>query len=112
MRRSGRASSRGHDDLRATAVGRRLDLASVAKTLRATTAEVGTAACSKVRFAGLRECVRSGTRVLGERAVAGAEDGVARLKLRHVLADRLDCARDIPGLARRRPDAYRVSRAQ
>ena len=42
-----------------------------------------------------REHVLSGQCVLGKGAVAGTEDFVAGLELRHVLADRLDHPRDI-----------------
>ena len=49
------------------------------------------AACSNDRFAGLAASMLVSTRrVLGERAVAGAVDLVARLELGHVLADGLD----------------------
>ena len=75
-------------------------------------AEVGTAAaCSKVRFAGLGASMSARAQcVLGEGAVAGAEDLVARLELRHVLADRLDRPRDIhapnASLGRAEPEAH------
>ena len=54
------------------------------------------AACSNVRLAGFgAERVLGRGRVLGERAVAPAEDLVAGLEARHVRADRLDGAGDI-----------------
>ncbi len=63
--------------------------AVVAETPRA-------AACSNVRLAGLGdEVVRWSTHVLGEGACRPAEDLVARSELGHILADRLDGARDI-----------------
>ena len=48
----------------------------------------------EVRWLG-GDLVRSSSRVLGECAVAGGEYLIARLKLRDVLADRLDTTRDI-----------------
>ena len=58
----------------------------------------------------VRELVLSGTCVLGEGAVAGAEHVVASLKPRHVLADRLDRPRDIhapnTSLGRAEPEAH------
>ena len=75
-------------------------LPSSRSSWRAVVADTPTAAaCSKVRLAGFgNEVVLARARVLRERAGAPAEDLIARSKLRHVLADRLDRPRDIrPG---------------
>jgi hypothetical protein len=78
-----------------------------------------TAACSKVRFAGLGASLFWGARVLGEGALAGAEHLVAGLEPGHVVADRLHHAGHVRtwngGLGRAEPkarEAYRVRQAR
>ncbi len=81
-----------------------LDLAVIAQGLqrRRSRPSATVAACSKVRLAGLAPATVLGHgRVLGERAVAPAEDLIARPEPRHARADGLDRARHIRPADRR-----------